>query len=148
KNTDEVESKGVEFEFAKKWKNGFEGSVSYSFQETINTDTKSILTNAPKNLGKLNVIAPLLNKNLTAGVELQYTGSRTSLANKTIGGFLTGNLTVLCKELVRGLEISASVYNVFDKKYADTASSEHLSQNMDRIVQDGRTFRLKMVYSF
>jgi len=147
-NIDKVESKGIELELSRKWKNGFKGSISCTFQETKNLETKRPLTNSPKNLGKLNVLVPLLSNDITAGIELQYTGNRLTLLNKTVGGFILGNLTIASKNVIKGLEISASIYNMFDKTYSDPAGPEHVSQGMDRIIQDGRSFRLKMIYTF
>jgi iron complex outermembrane receptor protein len=41
--------------------------------------------------------------------------------------------------------VSASVYNLFDKSYADPGGGEHVQ---DRIPQDGRSFRVKVTASF
>jgi outer membrane receptor protein involved in Fe transport len=40
-------------------------------------------------------------------------------------------------------EASATVYNMFDQKYGDPGASEHLQ---DEILQDRRTFRLRLEY--
>jgi len=47
--------------------------------------------------------------------------------------------------LVKGLEMSFSIYNLFDKKYSHPAESYY---RMDAIEQDGRTFRFKLTYGF
>jgi len=61
-------------------------------------------------------------------------------------GFALVNLTLLARKLpLKGLEVSASVYNVFDERYADPATPFHLQ---DTIPQPGRTFRLKATYRF
>ena len=44
-----------------------------------------------------------------------------------------------------GLELAASLYNLFDKDFSDPGSAEHLQ---DAIAQDGRSFRLRAVYRF
>jgi len=46
---------------------------------------------------------------------------------------------------MKGLDLSASVYNLFDKSYQDPASLDHLQ---DSLVQDGRTFRVTARYRF
>ena len=62
------------------------------------------------------------------------------------GGFAITNLTLLAPKLVRDVEFSASVYNLFDRRYFDPAGND---QNpVDRIEQNGRNFRLKMTYRF
>ena len=45
---------------------------------------------------------------------------------------------------MRGLDLSAAVYNLFDREYSDPVSN-HLQ---DAIPQDGRSFRLKVRYEF
>ncbi|HEX2966169.1 MAG TPA: TonB-dependent receptor, partial [Syntrophorhabdaceae bacterium] len=116
RNADEVESKGLEFEVQGRWAKDIEGQLSYSYQETRDKTTGRLLTNAPKHLLKANVYAPIIRKYLSAGVEAQYTGPRRTLAGTSTGGFITTNLTLLNRELVKGLEISGTVYNIFDTK--------------------------------
>jgi len=47
--------------------------------------------------------------------------------------------------VVKGLEVSASVYNLFDRKYGEPGSGEH---PQDVIEQDGRSVRLQLTYGF
>ena len=47
--------------------------------------------------------------------------------------------------LASGLEITASLRNVFDETYSDPGSGEHVQ---DEIEQDGRGFWLKVKYGF
>lgn len=61
------------------------------------------------------------------------------------GSYVVTNLTLFSKNLVEDLELSGTVYNLFDKNVGDVASAEH---TQDIIVQDGRTFRVKVTYSF
>jgi iron complex outermembrane receptor protein len=79
------------------------------------------------------------------GAEEQYTSSRRNVFGTYTGGFFITNLTLLNKKTLKNLEISASVYNLFCKKYNDPASEEHVQKN---IGQDGRSFRLKLAYKF
>jgi iron complex outermembrane receptor protein len=46
---------------------------------------------------------------------------------------------------MNGLELSASVYNLLDRRYSDPTGSE-LVQRL--VEQDGRTFRVKLTYAF
>jgi outer membrane receptor for ferrienterochelin and colicins len=47
--------------------------------------------------------------------------------------------------LLKGLEMSASVYNLLDETYDDPSTPFH---RQDAIEQDGRAFRLKLTYRF
>jgi iron complex outermembrane receptor protein len=144
-NADKVEAKGIEIELDGKWPSGFEGRVSYSIQNAKNKATGKTLTNSPAQLVKLNLIAPLVREQLFGGLELQYTSKRKTLAGSYAGGFYVTNLTFFSQNLLKGLEISGSVYNLFNKKYGDPGGEEHV-QNI--LQQDGRTFRIKVTYLF
>jgi iron complex outermembrane receptor protein len=101
---------------------------------------------------------PLYKDKIFAGGELLYTSDRRSLHNTTdafgqpitvqgsdAGGYAILNLTLFSQNLLKNLEVSASVYNVFDRRYADPASHFHVQ---DTIEQNGRSFRIKLTYRF
>ena len=67
------------------------------------------------------------------------------LAGGDADHYAVTNLTLMTKNLLRGLEVSASVRNLFDEEYSDPGSGE---QVQDQIEQDGRTFWLKVKYGF
>lgn len=145
RNVDEVQARGVEFELIGKWKNGLEGIVSYTFQKTENKQTGNILPNSAKHLAKLNMDVPLLKDRIYLGVEEQYTSKRKNVSGTYTDGFFITNLTLFSRNILKNLEVSAGVYNLFDEKYSDPASEEHKQKNIE---QDGRTFRLKLTYKF
>ena len=155
KNFD-VDALGVEAALEGFWRtNGLRGRLSYSFQETENRSTGRGLTDSPKHLVKVNLIAPLLKEKIFAGLEYQYTSSRatdrtlltggTTVPGSDAGAFGIVNFTLFSQNLIKGLELSASVYNLFDKKYGDP-STPALQQ--DIVPADGRTFRVKLTYKF
>ena len=53
--------------------------------------------------------------------------------------------SLFSQHLLKGLEVSGSVYNLLDKRYSDPATPFHLQ---DLIERDGRTFRVKVTYRF
>jgi len=55
------------------------------------------------------------------------------------------NGTLFTQTLVRGLEMSGSVYNLLDRKYSTPSSGGGLQET---IAQDGRSFRVKLTYRF
>jgi len=145
RNMDKVRSSGLELELEGRWKGGFQGNLSYSFQKTENQETGETLTNSPRHLVKFNGILPLLKEKLFLGVEEQYSSGRKTLAGRSADGFFMTNLTLFSKEFVKGLEVSASLYNLFNKKYEDPASGDTIQ---DTLAQDGRNFRFKVTYRF
>ncbi|MBI5605353.1 MAG: TonB-dependent receptor [Deltaproteobacteria bacterium] len=144
-NVDEVETKGFEWEMEGKWKNGWEGRLSYTYQDTTNSRTGESLAKSPKHMAKLNIMVPLLKDKLFAGAEGRYESSRKTLSGNETGEIFVANFTLFSRGLLPGLELSGSVYNLFDKQYGLPGMEEHLQ---DSINQDGRTFRLKLTYRF
>jgi outer membrane receptor for ferrienterochelin and colicins len=144
-NLQEVEAKGIEVELETYLKNGIQGRVSYAYQETEETETGQRLTNSPMHLAKLDLIIPLIQKKVFLGIEEQYTSKRKTLAGNEEDDFFITNVTLFSQDLLKGLKASASVYNLFDKKYSDPGSEEHVQ---DSIRQDGLTFRVKLTYAF
>lgn len=150
KNMDRVEAKGVEIGLEQRLRNGMRGRVSYSYQEVRDEETNNILTNSPMHLAKLNLILPVIKNKLFTGFETQYTGARKTLAGNETRDFFVTNLTLSSEGLLKGLEASFSIYNIFDEKYKDPASPEHAEHTppLDAIEQDGRSFRFKLTYRF
>jgi hypothetical protein len=88
---------------------------------------------------------PLWKDKLSAGLEELYSSERKLLDGTETGSFFITNVTLLSRNLIRGFDLSASIYNVFNAGYADPASREHLQS---AIEQDSRSFRLKLTYRF
>src|SRR6202043_922246 len=107
--------------------------------------TQQVLSNSPQHLGKLNLSYPVLPQRLFASADAQYTSSVQTLAGNTVSGFSVLNVTLLGHTLGKHLDLSASVYNVFNKKYFDAGRPEEVQ---DSIQQDGRNFRIKLTGRF
>jgi outer membrane receptor for ferrienterochelin and colicins len=144
RNLSRVRSRGVELEVGRRWSRGPEAKASYTLQKSED-ETGVTLTNSPRHVVKANISAPLVGDSLMAALEVHYTSSRKTLQGNETSGFAVANLTLLSRNVVKGLAISASVYNLLDKAYSDPASGEHVQ---DVIPQDGRSFRLKLDYRF
>ena len=145
KNLDEVELKGAEFEVEGKWSGGIEGRIGYTLQQSTDKDTGDRLANSPQHLVKSNLYVPIFGRKLAAGLEVQYTSSCKSYQGDRVDDFVVANLTLLSRDLWKNLEISGTLYNLFDEDYGTPASDEHLQSV---IPQDGRSFRIKLTYRF
>jgi len=145
RNVEEIKAKGVELEFEGKLPTGIQGRISFAFQDSETATSEGTLTNSPRTLVKTNLIAPLLKEKVFAGAEVQYTSSRKTIAGNETDGFVVTNLTLFSQNLLKGFQVSASVYNLFDSEYGDPGSEEH---EQDTIIQDGRTFLLNLTYKF
>jgi iron complex outermembrane receptor protein len=144
-NVDRVQAKGLEFELEGKYPGGVLARASYALQRTEDVMTGAELTSSPRHLIKGNLIVPLYRDKVFAALELQYQSGIRTLAGRRTDDFVIGNLTLFSREIVKGLEASASVYNLFDTKCGSPGAGDHLQ---DTIPQDGRSFRLKMTYKF
>jgi iron complex outermembrane receptor protein len=145
RNIGKVQSNGAELEADRALTDGARLRASFAWQITRDQDSGDELINSPRRQAKLNYTAPLFANVLWAGAEVQYTDSRKTLAGNTTGAYTIVNLTLSGLQLAKGLEISASVYNLLDRQYADPARPEH---TQDEIVQDGRSYRLKADYRY
>ena len=145
RNLSRVDAKGIEAELDGKWENGWAGRVSYSYQDARDSDTGQPLVNSPRNLAKLDLTVPLLRDKIFLGIEEQLTDRRKTLAGRYTKLFFVTNLTLFSRNLLKNLELSASVYNLFDYRYGDPGGSENVQ---DVIQQDGTTFRVKLTYRF
>jgi len=144
-NSDKAVATGVEVELDGHLAGGIKGSASYSYVNAEQPVTHQVLTNSPQHLGKLNLIVPVLQRRLFASADAQYTSAVQTLAGNTINGFSVLNFTLLGHALGKHLDLSGSVYNVFNKKYFDPGRPEDPE---DSIQQDGRNFRVKFTVRF
>ncbi|MGE3551017.1 MAG: TonB-dependent receptor plug domain-containing protein [Geobacter sp.] len=144
-NISSASVRGAEAELEAKWRSGFSGRISYSYQQAKDDQTGLRLVNSPQHSAKANLVLPLVGDQLLSGIELQYLGNRRTLAGNRAGDQLITNLTLFSQKWIKGLECSLSLYNLFDQRYDDPASSDHA---MDSIRQDGFGWRFKAVYSF
>lgn len=144
-NVSEATAHGLELSLFGDVGHGATVRASYAVQYAQDEETHMELTNSPRQMAKLGVIAPLYRDLLHAGLDLQYYGGTKTIRGARNPGFLLANATLFSHEIARGLELSASVYNLFDKKYRQPGSTGNVE---DTIPQDGRSFWLKLTYQF
>jgi outer membrane receptor for ferrienterochelin and colicins len=145
RNSGKADAVGMEAELDGRFAGGLEGTASYSYADAQDAITHQILTNCPQHLGKLNFVVPLVQPKLFASLNAQYVSARQTLAGNTVSGFAVFNGTLLARNLGQHLDLSASLYNILDKKYFDPGRPEDVE---DAIQQDGRSFRLKLTVRF
>jgi iron complex outermembrane receptor protein len=138
-----VQTKGIEFELRANWQNGGEGSISHTIQDSRNIVTGVDLANSPGQLAKANLSIPFLKKKLIVSVDGQYTGRTITVRRTELGGFFLVNLTMLSRKVTEKIELSGSIYNLFNKQYANSGGLENREIS---IPQDGRSFRIKLTY--
>jgi iron complex outermembrane receptor protein len=92
---------------------------------------------------KLNLNSPLGIRKTLGGLELQYLGERQTLAGGAAKSFMLTNVTLLSEQVKKHFDLSFSVNNLFAIKYSNPGTAGH---QQELIPQDGRTFRLKLIY--
>jgi iron complex outermembrane receptor protein len=142
-NSTPVQTKGIEYEFGANLPDGIEGSISHTIQDTGNMLTGEDLANSPGQLVKANVTIPFLKKKLFVSLDGQYMGRTITVRRTELGGFFLLNLTVFSRKITKKIDISGSLYNLFNKQYANTGGLENREV---AIPQDGRSFRIKLTY--
>jgi iron complex outermembrane receptor protein len=158
-NAEPASARGVEVEYERQWQSGASLRASYARARTsrpsfaapgmsiasigidLNSNPPDI--NSPEHVAKLNAAVPL-PFGWRAGIEAQYTGPRNALAGHT-PGFWLANVNLASRRLFDAADLSIAVFNLFDRRYSDPASTQHA---LAGIPQDGRTFRVKLAYAF
>ena len=143
-NADAARAHGIESEVEGRWQGGLTARASHAWVHADDPSTGAVLSNSPQHLTKLNAIVPLGLTGLRLGAQTQYVGQREGVRGNTVNGAFLQDLN-LSYTINTGFNVSVGVYNLFDRRYGDPGSEEHLQ---GAILQDGRTFRARLGLRF
>jgi hypothetical protein len=121
------------------------GGLTYTLQDTEDPATSVDLTNSPRQMLKMQLLAPLGVRAASAGVDVQYMSHRGTLSGSMAPAYVLTNLSLLMPRAFRQFDLSATIYNLFGATYGSPGSPEE-PQNI--IQQDGRSFRVKTTLHF
>lgn len=155
-NLGSATARGVEFETESQLPWGMRVLASYTFTDTEDQVRGGQLSNSPRHLGKLNLSQSLWREKVFASLELQAMSGCRTVAGSRTDAYSVVNFTLFSRELIKGLEFSASIYNLLDQTYRQPVSADFnytgpTSGNtvaLDTVEQDGRSFRVKLTYRF
>ncbi|NVN90708.1 MAG: TonB-dependent receptor [Desulfuromonadales bacterium] len=150
KNVDKVESIGFEAEGEWNWE-AWSGKLGYSYQRAKDVQSGKRLSNSPDSLVKAKLSREFFNRRLTLSSELQYLSQLDTLTDAKGGDYVLVHLTAFARDLLfKNLDGTISVRNLFNKRYANPGSTEHVetSHPVALIPQDGRTVTFKLSYRF
>ncbi len=139
-----AKARGLELSADRTWDSGARLRGSLSIQDAAYVNGGELL-NSPKQLGKLDLSAPLPWAGLRTGYELQYDSRRLTLDGEQLGGYVLSNLIVSADTWVPRLRLSVGLYNLFDKRYAQPAAVTNWQNSFE---QDGRSAEFKLSASF
>jgi iron complex outermembrane receptor protein len=142
-NVDRIDARGLELEAEGKWAAGITARTSYTYQDSRNHATRQPLTNSPAHVAQVLLRTPLGRPGLSAGFESRFLSERWTLAGNRLPSTVLANVTLLSRHRKSGIDIAATLLNLFDERVADPGSEEH---RQDSIIQSGRTFRINVHY--
>jgi iron complex outermembrane receptor protein len=145
RNQGNINLQGLDLALNKKLPSGLQAGGSFSYQDAKDVSTGSPLTNSPHELAQAHLSVPLFGRKIFASVNGQYVSRRETQVKNYAGGYLLPNFTLFSQKALKGWELSLSMYNFFNKRYADPGAEEHREES---IYQDGRTLRLKVSCHF
>jgi iron complex outermembrane receptor protein len=150
-NLADVAAKGIEVSLDARPTQGTHGYLNYTFQRTRLSG--SPMTNSPSHMVKTGLGADIFR--LTTGaVELRYESSRITPQGTTTNGFVIANSNFTFRPfadrprgniMLTGLEVGLHADNLFNTRYANPGSIEHLEQSIE---QNGRTFIVRLTSRF
>jgi outer membrane receptor for ferrienterochelin and colicins len=152
-NQGQVRAKGVELEAQLRLRGESRALVSYAVQRAADHETGDELPNSPRHMAKARVSLPGPFGRSFVSVEGQYLSGRTTFPRPDsgdglylgkVGAAATANVT-LVQPFGRAWELTAGVRNLFDTKYSDPVSEQHLQE---AIEQNGRTARIGLTWKF
>jgi len=143
-NAGTIRATGLELESEIRLKRGAQALASYTLQDANDAPTGLRLTNSPRHMAKVRLSVPGPRARSFASFEWLYMSSRATIAGLTVDPAVVANATINLP-LGRSVTLTGQVRNLFDARYADPASDEHLP---DSIEQNGRTARLGFRWVF
>jgi len=134
--------RGGELELIAKYPSGWRVRTSYTYEQTRQKQWGTTVMNSPSHLAKLNAAAPIPTLGFL-GTELLFTGPQPNFMGQRIGSSFLVNATLSSRPFAHGFELSASGYNLFDRRWATPTGPEVAAP---ATVQDGRTLRVRLTY--
>ncbi|MDH5823953.1 TonB-dependent receptor [Luteimonas sp. RD2P54] len=143
-NTDSVQVTGAEFGVERSWPGGATLRASWEWAHLDLDASEAAVMAAPERMAKLQLALPLFDGAMRAGLDARHLSARDGLYGPVPGHWLS-NLTLRWPRLTPRTGLSASVYNLFDRRYADPAGPAFVQ---NAIEQDGRRFLLQLEHRF
>lgn len=143
RNIDRASARGLEASFEQVYASTARLRASYTWQRA--EDGRGALLGAsPRHMAKFNGVLPLAPLRARLGGELQCMSSRLTELSR-VGGHCVSNLTLSSTLLAPGAELSLSVYNLADRRYADPAGPAFVQEALAR---QGRSVFAKLAFGF
>ena len=116
--------------------------LALAWQRSEDCVTGAELTNSPRWNAHFVAYRSLQDERTTLGAGARYLSSRLTLAGQRTAAAMICDAR-LGRRLAPGLTVGFEVRNLFDARYGDPGSKEHVQ---DQIEQDFRTFFITLSY--
>lgn len=150
RNLDGVRTRGAELAVEGRW-TGFTVRTSLAIQDTRDELTDERLSNAPRTIGRFDVVKLFADDRASVAFEVRQVGARfgdsASGQRPLVGGHAVADLTLVHAGLVPRLELATGIRNVFDRRFGDPTSGDDLVA-VRAIPRDGRTWWVKGTLRF
>jgi outer membrane receptor for ferrienterochelin and colicin len=144
-NLDGVTATGAELELQTELPGHLRTRVAYAHGSTHDTATRLRISNSPAQVATVVLDAPVAHTGIIAAFNGHYIGERRTVNDARVPRTFVADATLSRLPSRRGLELSASLHNLFNASYGDPGSVEHRQQI---IVQDGRTIRVRATWHY
>jgi outer membrane receptor for ferrienterochelin and colicins len=149
-NQGQVRAKGLELEAQLRLRGESRALFSYALQQAVDQQTDEELPNSPRHVAKARISLPGPMPRSFVSVEGQFSSSRATRPRASDGvpwvgkvsAAATANVTLI-QPLGPSLELFGGVRNLFDSKYADPVSDQHVQESIE---QNGRTARIGLTW--
>jgi len=149
-NQGQVRAKGLELEAQMRLTGESRALVSYALQSTADRQTQDELPNSPRHVAKARVSLPGPTPRSFVSIEGQFLSSRATRPRPSADVPWAGKVpasastsVTIVQPLGRSWEIFGRVRNLFDSKYDDPVSDQHVQE---AIEQNGRSARIGLTW--
>lgn len=147
-NLPDVIGRGLELELQQHWQNNTVLRVGYALQQP--GTSSSHIENVARHSLRGNLSFPVFSTQWLAGLEGQVLSRRqTGVEGNWVAGYGVANANFTYQPSGKNWDAALGVYNLFDHQYDDPVGLDTtLAGPRDRMLQIGRTFRLKFTARF
>ena len=147
-NLPDVIGRGLELELQHRWQNDAALRIGYTLQQPSTAST--YIENVARHSLRGNFSFPVFSTQWLAGLEGQLLSRRqTGDSGSWVAGYGVANANLTYQPAGKKWDLALGVYNLFDHQYDDPVGLDTiLAGRRDRMLQIGRTFRLKFTASF
>ncbi|MTW01422.1 TonB-dependent receptor [Duganella ginsengisoli] len=142
-NVARATANGAELSFERQLGNDVRLRASGAWQH-VAENAGGMPIDAPRRLFKLNAAMPVLGFRARLAGEVQCMSARRT-ENAMVGGYCVANATLGAIRLMPNADLSLSVYNVLDARYADPAGPAF---RQEALARQSRTLAVKLVGGF